>query len=154
MTDMKRHIHESNLIEGYDDLRADQMGEAAWAWLMTQPVLALNHNIICKLQKRITLFQTDLQPDWRGYYRTIPVWVGRREGVPHTEIKNKMDYLISIFTFTHPRPWHVEFEKVHPFVDGNGRTGRMLMWWMEHHRGEKPTLILNSEKQKYYGWFR
>jgi hypothetical protein len=37
-------------------------------------------------------------------------------------------------------PWgcHVEFEKLHPFIDGNGRTGRAVWAWMMLHTGKDP----------------
>lgn len=49
---------------------------------------------------------------------------------------------------------HIRFERIHPFFDGNGRTGRMLMWWQEIKFGHVPTLILASERQEYYKWFK
>ena len=55
-----------------------------------------------------------------------------------------------------PKDMHVRFEKIHPFVDGNGRTGRMLMWLHEYWLGREPTLIRSNEADRhyYYQWFR
>jgi len=49
-------------------------------------------------------------------------------------------------------PWraHVRFEKVHPFVDGNGRTGRLLLWRQEILLGKEPTLIKAADRLSYY----
>lgn len=38
-------------------------------------------------------------------------------------------------------------------VDGNGRTGRMLMWWQEIQQGKEPTLITFNNRREYYDWF-
>jgi Fic family protein len=152
--DLSEHIHNSNLIEGYDDLRADQMSEAAWAWLIRQP--ELTHDVIQKLQKRITLFQTDLMPDQRGYYRDmskVSVWVGEHIASPWWVIKGLMDNWLRDYAGREPRFNHVAFEKIHPFCDGNGRTGRMLMWWQEIRMGRPPTLIKFEDREDYYDWF-
>jgi hypothetical protein len=49
---------------------------------------------------------------------------------------------------------HLRFEKIHPFVDGNGRVGRMLYWWLSQLRGKKPNLYTAKNKDKYYKLFQ
>jgi Fic family protein len=150
---MDDYIHQSNLIEGYDDLRADQMSLAAWDWLIRRNRKTLEKFIVCHLQKRITLFQTDLQPEWRGQYRKIDVWVGGRKGKAPALIDRAMENWMQVLHFTHPKTAHVEFEKIHPFADGNGRVGRMLMWWQQLQRGEELTYISFENRWDYYDWF-
>lgn len=152
---MDQHIHHSNLIEGFDSERADRDSMTAWKWLIKQE--SLSHGIIRKLQKRLTTFQTDMRPDWRGYYRDLSmqrVWVGGREGYPPGFIKPAMEEWLEKCTDADPKQAHIEFEKIHPFVDGNGRTGRMLMWWMEIKQGKEPTLIKYEDRFDYYAWFQ
>lgn len=151
---MKKHIHESNLIEGFDDAHADELSMAAWKWLIKQP--EITKDVICQLQKRITAFQDDLKPSWKGNYRKISVMVGWRV-CPHPQAVPAMmaDWIYQLkWDEVEPKAHHISFEKIHPFVDGNGRTGRMLMWWQQKKRGEKPSLILDSKKQEYYAWFK
>ena len=52
------------------------------------------------------------------------------------------------------RQGHIDFETIHPFEDGNGRTGRMLMSWQRKKAGLEPLLIRASERWEYYQWFK
>ncbi|MDE6550002.1 MAG: Fic family protein [Clostridia bacterium] len=45
---------------------------------------------------------------------------------------------------------HIEFEKIHPFVDGNGRTGRLLMIYEMISAGLLPVDIRYEEQKRYY----
>ena len=44
---------------------------------------------------------------------------------------------------------HAQFEIIHPFVDGNGRVGRILMCWLLMHRDIMPLAIRNHRRLKY-----
>jgi len=48
---------------------------------------------------------------------------------------------------------HITFEKIHPFIDGNGRIGRIFMNWQRKKAGLPILVIKEAEKQKYYDWF-
>ncbi|MDY0364394.1 MAG: Fic family protein [Arcobacteraceae bacterium] len=45
--------------------------------------------------------------------------------------------------------FHIEFEKIHPFADGNGRIGRLLMAWQFIQNDLVPPLILNEQRREY-----
>lgn len=50
--------------------------------------------------------------------------------------------------------FHLAFESIHPFNDGNGRIGRVLINYLLSLKGLPPIIIRNSEKQSYYSAFK
>ena len=46
--------------------------------------------------------------------------------------------------------FHVFYERIHPFLDGNGRTGRMIMFRECLRGGLVPFIVLDAEKAEYY----
>lgn len=152
MVDMREYIRESNLIEGIDSEQADK--DCLLAWERMQSYDTMTHYSLMLMHRMITHSQPDLSPSEKGNYRRIQVYVGKH--VPpaaHMVPSLMMDYL-STFEAMDPIEAHVRFETIHPFVDGNGRTGRMLLWWHQLKVGQEPTLFFNDEKQvKYYPLF-
>ncbi len=149
--DMREHIKESNLIEGIDDPK--EITQSEFAWYMLRNQAELTHGVICQVQKMITRNQTDLLPHQRGYYRDmskVNVIVGDHRPPMWHMVPGLMDNWLLDYKTLGPWEAHRRFESIHPFVDGNGRTGRMLMWWQEIKDGKEPTMLLNANKQEYY----
>lgn len=151
---MLKYITNSNLIEDIDDPEADAQSIEAWAYLIQQK--SLSHEVICKVQEMITHYQAGLLPTECGHYRDVNkvnVYVGNHLAPTWGLIKHMMDNWLLEYKNMTPKDAHVRFEYIHPFLDGNGRTGRMLMWWHERMIGKEPTLIDIKDRANYYKWF-
>ncbi|MAG47587.1 hypothetical protein CL617_03200 [archaeon] len=46
--------------------------------------------------------------------------------------------------------FHHKFEKIHPFYDGNGRTGRMIMNLILMKNNIPPIILSNKQRKRYY----
>jgi Fic family protein len=63
----------------------------------------------------------------------------------HTNIDKSSNDIISILA-----KFHADFEKIHPFSDGNGRTGRLILLVMALQAQIVPPIILKERKHAYY----
>lgn len=150
-TDMAWLIRQSNLIEDIDDPTADLQSMKAWRYLTAR--VGLNDTIIRTLQSMIVETQDTLTYDQRGQYRTVLVDANGKP-TPHPSIvPSLMQNWLLDYRELDPIAAHVRFERIHPFYDGNGRTGRMLLWFMQLQRGMPFTELLASERDSYYEWF-
>ncbi len=95
-----------------------------------------------------------------GRYRTLQVYIRGTEWMPPTpeDVADDMKNLLSWYTRNkqkvHPVVlsiyFHVGFEVIHPFVDGNGRVGRLLMNSILHKNNFPMVNIPNAQKRRYY----
>ncbi len=121
----------------------------------------IEKELICELHKIIvanTLRSELIQQI--GKYRNVQVYIRGVSWFPPkpSEVHSKMSSLLSWYTKNkkklHPlilaSYFHTEFEKIHPFVDGNGRIGRLLLNFILHKNKYPMINIPNSIKHKYY----
>jgi len=152
--ELEKFLSESNAIEGvYDDDSFDQ-AKFAWKYLIEQK--DLDHGVILKTHKILMLNQP-LRPDEKGYFRKAPVWIGGKEALHHSQINIALEAWIKLINDKlTTRDWkalHVMYEGIHPFIDGNGRTGRLFLNWQRVRSGLPILVIEEDEKYKYYEWF-
>ena len=101
---------------------------------------------------------SDSQKPWFavGDYKRLANAVGEEETVQPEEVHNKMKALLATYHaikknhFDDILDFHVRFERIHPFQDGNGRVGRLLMFWQCLQLGIVPFIITDNLRLFYY----
>lgn len=103
------------------------------------------------------------RPDDKGVYRRIPVRIMGAFAEPAQPymIEAKMAELISknegrehlMHIIERIARFHLEFEGIHPFIDGNGRTGRLIMNLDLIRNGFPPVNIKFTDRKRYYDAF-
>ena len=103
------------------------------------------------------------RPEDKGVYRRIPVKImgAYTEPVQPYLIEPKMTELLAadndrkgvLHDIERVARFHLEFEGIHPFIDGNGRTGRLLMNLELIKCGYPPINVKFADRKRYYDAF-
>jgi len=113
-------------------------------------ILNLHHLVV------INTFREDLSK-YIGKYRKVQVFIGRSIPPSAVEVPNLIASLLRWYSKNknklHPLVlatyFHTEFERIHPFVDGNGRVGRLIMNFILH-KNNLPMINIPKKKRFLY----
>ena len=164
--DQTRYIFETNTI-GIDDtsetLNIDDIIETtnhfdAFRYLITVAEDDLSENIIKEFHKILKRGTSDSRKEWFkvGDYKLRANEVGGRETAPPELVAPQMKSLLASYnakkdkTFTDLLDFHYRFERIHPFQDGNGRVGRLILFKECLRLGIVPFIIDEEMKMFYY----
>ena len=123
---------------------------------------AMDEAFIKELQEKLTLNTYDTRRyqlgERPGRYKLHDYVAGREEvGASPEDVAEEMtellEELVSISdekALTAAAHFHVKFENIHPFADGNGRTGRLAMNYFLVLHNHPPVIIHEEDRKQYY----
>lgn len=118
----------------------------------------LTEHLIKELHGTLKAGTSDSRKDWFavGEYKRLPNEVGGQETTLPEEVHTKMKELLIEYNAKKQKvledilDFHVRFERIHPFQDGNGRVGRLLMFKECLANNILPFIITENLKLFYY----
>ncbi len=95
-------------------------------------------------------------------FRKVQVFIQVSDHIPPEpeKVPNLMNYYVYNYNndiediFLKIAKYHIEFEKIHPFENGNGRTGRLLLNYELLKNDLPPVVISKDERVKYFEFIR
>ncbi len=150
---IERAVKESNTIEGVANEGAgleDHMAAARYMLDCVEKEQLINPRAC----HTILMINMELPPPEKaGEYRQCAVTVGDHNPPAPFMVSSLMsNWELEYKPDTKRTPWfmHAWFEDIHPFVDGNGRVGRLLWWNLSLIKELEPEMILAEDKYDYY----
>ena len=160
--DQTRLIFETNTIGGTEAVRVDDVVETANHFKCIDMVIdsvayAPSEAFIKQLHATLKGGTSDARLDWFavGDYKRLPNEVGGMETTPPESVGAEMKKLLVAYnsekgkTLDDLLDFHCRFERIHPFQDGNGRVGRLLLF-KECLRHRIVPFIITEELKFYY----
>ena len=162
--DQTRYIFETNTIGVEKDvLNVDDVIETANHFRCIDMIIdnakaVLTEKFIKELHLILKSGTSDSRKDWFavGKYKKLPNEVGGMNTAFPEEVADKMKALLTEYSakeeknFADILDFHVKFERIHPFQDGNGRVGRLIMFKESLKYNIVPFIIEDNLKMFYY----
>ena len=166
--DQTRYIFETNTIGITDTaVNVDDVVETVNHFKCIDYIIdhaeeKLTENFIKHLHLLLKTGTSDSGKDWFavGEYKLLPNEVGGEQTCEPELVHDSMQRLIDGYnakgqhTLEAILDFHVRFEKIHPFQDGNGRVGRLVMFKECLRSGIVPFIITDELKTFYYRGLR
>lgn len=118
---------------------------------------ALTERYLKMLHANLKTGTSDARKEWFavGDYKRLDNVVGEMETCPAREVKGEILKLLAWYKMAEKTletilDFHVKFEKIHPFQDGNGRVGRLILLKECLKYGITPFVIAENLRQFYY----
>lgn len=161
--DQTRYIYETNTIGMKDEIiNIDDIVETANHFKCIDMIIdnanyKLSERFIKQLHFVLKSGTSDSRKDWFavGEYKRYPNEVGGMETVLPEQVEERVQQLLNQYnqnktkTFEEVLEFHYEFETIHPFQDGNGRVGRLILF-KECLRNNLVPFIIDEELKLYY----
>ncbi len=162
--DQTRYIFETNTIGVTDNaVNVDDIIETtnhfkAIDYIIDETAGKLTESLIKHLHLILKSGTSDERKDWFrvGDYKKIPNEVGGSDTTLPENVHNEMKSLLKEYnalkspSFEDILDFHQRFEAIHPFQDGNGRVGRLIMFRECLRLGYVPFIITDDLKMFYY----
>ena len=162
--DQTRYIFETNTIGVGDGVvRVDDVVETANHFrcidqIIDQANLALSERLIKQLHLILKNGTSDARKDWFavGDYKKLPNEIGGKQTTAPEYVTDEMKKLLHAYnaipnkTLDDILDFHVRFERIHPFQDGNGRVGRLILFKECLRNNIVPFIISDELKMFYY----
>ena len=162
--DQTRYIYETNTIGITDGtINIDDIVETANHFKCIDLIIdsannRLSENFIKLLHRTLKSGTSDSRKDWFavGDYKRFANEIGGRETTLPEKVAEEMKALIQKYnannkkTFEEILDFHYKFEMIHPFQDGNGRVGRLIMFKECLKNNIVPFIITEPLKLYYY----
>jgi Fic family protein len=166
--DQTRYIYETNTIGITSDaINVDDILETVNHFRCIDFIIdhaeeRLTEDMIKQIHQLLKSGTSDSRKDWFavGDYKRLPNEVGGMETCPPENVHRQMKALLSEYngkkhkSFNDILDFHVRFEQIHPFQDGNGRVGRLLMFKECLANHIVPFIITDDLKLFYYRGLR
>ena len=165
--DQTRYIFETNTLGvTHESMNVDDIVETSNHFRCIDLVIEnatgmLTEGFIKELHRILKNGTSDSRQSWFavGDYKKLPNEVGGRDSTLPEDVAAEMKALLADYnaakekTFEEILDFHYRFERIHPFQDGNGRTGRLLVNLELMKAGYPPIDIKFTDRKRYYDAF-